>query len=155
MPDQTLTEDHFRDAGLRHVDDAQMLRRGHRLPNADHLAGFAVECLLKSLLIRFDLASMSAGNVPKPRLAGTGKNLGHMPGPADEIVSVEVELHGRGASRMVALARDLSEAFEGWDVADRYKDGRHVKEATVASRLDLMERTVDVHAECDLFGGLV
>lgn len=110
---------------------------------------------MKSLLIRFGLAVMSAGAVPKPQLAGSSTKLSHMPGPADEIISIEAELHGRGASQMVALARDLSAAFEAWDVSDRYNDGMHVVPAEVARRLELVERTVDLHAECDLFGGLV
>lgn len=114
-----------------------------------------MECLLKSLLIRFGLAAMSAAKEPRPQSAGTGKPLGHMPGPADEIVSIEIELHGRGVTQMVDLARDLSDAFDGWGVSDRYKDGGHVKHETVAGRLALMERTVDMHAECELFGGLL
>lgn len=113
-----------------------------------------MECLLKSLLLRFGVASMPDG-ASVPKTDGQGKKLWHMPGPADEIVNMEIELHGRGASQMVVLARSLSEAFEQWDVSDRYKDGSDVEDVIVARRLALMERTVDVHAECDLFGGLV
>ncbi|MCX5342983.1 hypothetical protein [Streptomyces atratus] len=52
MPEPTQ-EDHFASAATRHFHDGDYLRKGSRLPSADHLYGFAAECAVKSLLLRF------------------------------------------------------------------------------------------------------
>lgn len=49
MSNTSLTED-FLDAMDRHWRDAELLRSGERLANADHLYGLSAECGLKALL---------------------------------------------------------------------------------------------------------
>ncbi len=45
----------FYDAHLRHLRDAEILYAQSRFANADHLYGFAAECGLKRLMLRFGM----------------------------------------------------------------------------------------------------
>jgi hypothetical protein len=87
VPDITA-EGHYAIAGRRHYDDADYLREDGRLPNADYHYGFAVECALKSLLLRYTHTTMNPPKPGDPALSkppwirgadGKRKSLGHLP----------------------------------------------------------------------------
>lgn len=50
VPEPTQ-EEHFASAASRHFHDGDYLRKGRRLPSADHLYGFAAERAVESLLL--------------------------------------------------------------------------------------------------------
>lgn len=99
MP-QIPHEEHYARAGRRHYDDAVYLHEDDRLPNADYHYGFAVECALKSLLLRFTHATMNPRNPGSPPPArpwvpgpdGKAKSFGHLPELWSDVAAL---LHGR------------------------------------------------------------
>ncbi len=54
----------FLDAQARHLEDADLLREGSRLANADHLYGLAAECGLKALMKAFGMPFEEARGLP-------------------------------------------------------------------------------------------
>jgi hypothetical protein len=55
----------FWDAHERHWEDAELLQKEERLPNADHLYGLSAECGLKALMVGMGLAVGPRGSVPR------------------------------------------------------------------------------------------
>ncbi|WP_217196052.1 hypothetical protein [Streptomyces buecherae] len=153
-------EHHYAHAALRHFEDAAFLHDRERLSNADHHFGFAVECALKSLLLRFTAATMApkkpGGRPPKSpwvRDPTTGKaahTYSHLPW-----VSTDVALltHGRPANRLTAVLAGLT-AFDTWSVDDRYLDGSNVLEADVQRRRNVAEDILRLHEQALITGRL-
>ncbi|MEU4599901.1 hypothetical protein [Nocardia sp. NPDC023988] len=153
MP-HTSDEDHFRRAAERHHDDAVHLQDSARLPNADHHYGFAVECALKSLMLRYGGASMGPkknGKLPNKPWIGSGQNdLGHLPGLWSEL---RLHLHGRSGGKLMALLT-RSEPFDTWDVSDRYRECPGLLESTVTQRKKASTEIMSLHQEALLAGRL-
>ncbi|MER5736569.1 hypothetical protein ABT117_12960 [Streptomyces sp. NPDC002262] len=151
-------EHHFAHAALRHYEDAVLLHDGVRLPNADHHFGFAVECALKSLLLRFTTVSMNPKPNGKPAskpwsmhpTTGKVQEHGHLPELATDI---SLLMHGRSASGLSAALTGLS-AFATWSVNDRYRDGSDVGEADVRQRRTVAENILALHDHALLTGRL-
>ncbi|MGC9442350.1 hypothetical protein [Streptomyces sp. WG5] len=80
MP-ETLQEDQFAKAAKRHFEDADYVHRDSRLPTADHLYGFAAECAVKSLLLRFTDVEMGPSNKPEIPHPSTPEDGGAPPSP--------------------------------------------------------------------------
>ncbi|WP_129842170.1 hypothetical protein [Streptomyces sp. RFCAC02] len=164
MP-QTSREDHYARAALRHHSDAVYLHDDGRLPNADHHFGFAVECALKSLMLRYTLVSMEpltpGGRPPSkpyiPRQAGKTKYIGHLPeawsDAGDVISDASLLLHGRTGSALAAILT-ASEPFAAWDVHERYSDGSSIDEADVLARRAASERILGLHEQALMDGVL-
>ncbi len=149
MP-QTSDEVHFATAARRHHDDAVYLHDGGRLPNADHHFGFAVECALKSMLLRSKAASMGpkpngkTGN--KPWVVGSNgqaKELGHLPTLWSEAI---LQVHGRSGGRLSALLTG-SGPFNTWDVGERYLDGTGVVVSDVNARRAASAQVLLLHQQ--------
>ncbi|MFJ6420460.1 hypothetical protein [Streptomyces hydrogenans] len=151
-------EHHFAHAALRHYEDAVLLHDGARLPNADHHFGFAVECALKSLLLRFAVISMGTKPNGKPAskpwstdpTTGKVQEHGHLPELATD---VSLLMHGRSASGLTTAIAGLS-AFATWSVHDRYLDGSDVAEADVRQRRTVAENILALHDHALLTGRL-
>lgn len=147
-------EEHFARAALRHHRDAKYLHADGRLPNADHLYGFAVECALKSMLLRYLGASMGPKSngrpATKPWTPHDQKEYGHLP---KIWTDVSILAHGRTASKIAAVLSS-SMPFRGWDVADRYTDGASISAATVASRQAAAEAVLNLHDQAIISGVL-
>jgi hypothetical protein len=121
----------FGSAARRHLADAQLLKQSVRLPNADHLAGFAAECALKEILIRFLGARSTCGKPVTMSSAGRRTAHGHLPMLWDEVKHL---LAGRaGGNALAALL--THNPFSAWSVDDRYSDGRASTANAVATRL--------------------
>jgi hypothetical protein len=88
----------FGSAARRHLADAQLLRQGGRLPNADHLAGFAAEYVLKEILVQF-LGARSTSGRPVTISAGRRTAHGHLPMLWDEVKHL---LAGRAGGNVLA-----------------------------------------------------
>ncbi|WP_242426808.1 MULTISPECIES: hypothetical protein [unclassified Streptomyces] len=149
-------EHHFAHAALRHYKDAVLLHDGARLSNADHHFGFAVECALKSLLLRFTTATMGPKPNGKPAtkpwsmnpMTGAFQEHGHLPGLTTD---VSLLTHGRSAASLTAALAGLS-AFATWSVHDRYLDGSAVVEADVRQRRTVAENILALHEQALITG---
>ncbi|MFH8558229.1 MULTISPECIES: hypothetical protein [Streptomyces] len=157
MP-QTSTEDHYARAAIRHHDDAIYLHDDGRLPNADHHFGFAVECALKSVILRYTQVSMNPtkpGKPPSvkpwaPDAAGKPQHFGHLPGLWSDVALL---LHGRGGSILSGVLA-ASEPFDTWAVEDRYLDGAAVADPEVRSRRAAAQQILSLHQQALIAGVL-
>ncbi|MEU2356912.1 hypothetical protein ABZ599_28735 [Streptomyces misionensis] len=157
MP-QTSVEDHYARAAMRHHDDAIYLHDDGRLPNADHHFGFAVECALKSVILRYTQASMEPtrpGRPPSvkpwaPDAAGNPRYFGHLPGLWSDVALL---LHGRGGSILSGVLA-ASQPFDTWAVEDRYLDGAAIGETEVRSRRAAAELILSLHQQALIDGVL-
>ncbi|MEU5253014.1 hypothetical protein [Streptomyces longwoodensis] len=152
-------EHHYAHAALRHFKDAVFLLDNARLPNADYHFGFAVECALKSLLLRFTAATMDPKPNGKPSKSPwvkdpvTGKvahSYSHLPWVATDVALLT---HGRSATRLAAALGGLT-AFDAWSVDHRYLDGSSVVEADVRQRRTVAENIVRLHEQAIITGRL-
>ncbi|MCZ2526995.1 hypothetical protein [Streptomyces sp. HB2AG] len=134
------------------MNDAEYLHTGGRIPNADYHFGFAVECALKSLLLRFlgaKLDPKKPGGKPslKPWVLDSGTNkpreYGHLPWLEADIALLA---HGRAGARFLALL-DKLDAFSTWSVSGRYRDGADVDEKAVADRREAARDIMDLHMQ--------
>lgn len=120
-------QQHYALAAQRHHEDAVYLHDDGRIANADYHYGFAVECALKSLLLRYLQASMQPtkpGARPsnKPWLQGPNgkpKTFGHLPHIWSDVAML---LHGRSGNVLSGVLNG-STPFHDWTVDDRYLDG--------------------------------
>ncbi|MFH8290654.1 hypothetical protein [Streptomyces sp. NPDC018059] len=164
MP-QTSKEDHYAGAALRHHNDAVYLYDDGRLPNADHHFGFAVECALKSLMLRYtqvSVAPVKPGGQPTqkpyiPRQSGKPRYIEHLPeawsDTGDVISDATLLLRGRTGSALSAIL-SASAPFATWSVHDRYSDGSSVIEADVRARRAASERILGLHEQALIDGVL-
>lgn len=164
MP-KTSKEDHYASASVRHHKDAVYLHDDGRLPNADHHFGFAVECALKSLLLRYTRVSMDPvkpGGQPTsrpwiPQQAGKARYIEHLPEAWSDTVGVisdvTLTLHGRTGSQLSA-ALTAAVPFATWSVHDRYSDGASVVESDVRARRAASEQILLLHQQALIAGVL-
>ncbi|GAB2771124.1 hypothetical protein [Streptomyces daliensis] len=150
-------EHHYAYAARRHYEDAVYLHDDGRIPNADHHFGFAVECALKSLLLRHLGATMNPkkGGRPSPKpwvptSDGKARDFGHLPWIWDDVALM---LHGRSGSALAGLLSGSS-PFEAWSVDDRYLDGTAVVETAVAERRTSADQILRLHQQALLTGVL-
>ncbi|GAB2791638.1 hypothetical protein GCM10027073_24880 [Streptomyces chlorus] len=155
---ETLQEDHFARAAKRHFDDAAYVHRDSRLPTADHLYGFAAECAVKSLLLRFTDVAMGPSNKPEvahPEPPDDDPERTLQFGHINQLVR-EIKLLARGRSGAplhAALDGDLR-VFRGWHVSTRYSDGTYAQAEVVERRRDAARRILTLHEHALLHGKL-
>jgi hypothetical protein len=133
-------------AALRHHKDAQFLLSSERLPSADHLAGFAAECSLKSIFIEL-LGGRMKG--VKPQLPGTGTQ--HLPGLWESVQVAASE--GRASANVVSLL-GANNPFVEWDISDRYGAGADIDRKRVQDHVDAATRLIVAYTEAKLSGAL-
>ncbi|MET7871617.1 hypothetical protein [Streptomyces cyaneofuscatus] len=162
---QTSKEDHYAGAALRHHYDAVYLHDDGRLPNADHHFGFAVECALKSLMLRYTqvtVAPLRSGGQPTtkpyiPQQAGRPRYIEHLPeawsDTGDVISDATLLLRGRTGGALSAIL-SASAPFAAWSVHDRYSDGSSVIEADVVARRAASEQILGLHEQALIDGVL-
>ncbi|WP_406007235.1 hypothetical protein OG440_14350 [Streptomyces sp. NBC_00637] len=153
-------EHHYAHAALRHYNDGVFLHDSARLPNADYHYGFAVECALKSLLLRFTPATMDPkkpGGLPSkspwvkdPATGKASHSYSHLPWVATDVALLT---HGRSATRLSAALGGLT-AFNTWSVDDRYRDGSNVAEGEVQRRRTVAEDILRLHEQALITGRL-
>jgi len=125
----------FGNAANRHFRDAVLLEMNERLPNADQLAGFAAECALKEILIRFLGAQRTRSKPVSVHADGKQTSHGHLPPLWGEVAAA---LSGRSGG---AFAGFLAEnPFSSWSVDDRYSNGDGIAPNLVAARLAAARR---------------
>ncbi|WP_328533421.1 hypothetical protein OG836_29015 [Micromonospora zamorensis] len=139
----------FDSAATRHLHDAALLHGSGRLPNADHLAGFATECALKAILISFLGAQQTTGK-PYSTIGGQKKDHGHLPGLWDEVKMV---LNGRTGGPVFSGLLTHN-PFTGWSVNDRYGDGSGVTAQTLAARLTAAQKVLGHLQNAKILGTL-
>jgi hypothetical protein len=153
-------EYHYAHAAVRHYKDAVYLQDGDRLPNADYHFGFAVECALKSLLLRFTAATLNPRKSGKPPAkapwipdpeTGKPREYSHLPWVAADVALLT---HGRSAARLASALGGLS-AFETWSVDDRYRDGDTTVEEEVRRRRTVAEEILTLHEQALITGRLL
>ncbi|MBQ1090129.1 hypothetical protein [Streptomyces sp. B93] len=155
-------EHHFAHAARRHYEDADYLLKGTRLSNADHHYGFAVECALKSLLLRFTAVTMDPVKPggqrakkpylpnPNPATNKPARQYGHLPWVATDVALLT---HGRSASPLTTALGGLS-AFASWSEQHRYLDGSEVVEADVRQRRTVAQNILALHEQALITGRL-
>lgn len=104
----------FANAHDRHRQDAEFLENATRLPNADHLYGFAAECGLKALMTVFGMP-----------VTGTGD-----PRSRDDRVHID-RLWARyptylSSQHVADYPLDVENYFDDWRAGDRYEGEGHV-----------------------------
>ncbi|MCQ9707396.1 hypothetical protein ACRWOO_00515 [Streptomyces sp. NEAU-PBA10] len=153
MPELTQ-EEHFASAATRHFRDGDYLREGSCLPSADHLYGFAAECAVKSLLLRF--TEVSTGPLEGEKRPSKRPRAKHPEEPnrtilfghVNELVGqVGLFARGRSGAPLHALVAGDLRVFEKWDVSDRYRDGRQVRADAVDDRRDAAHRILSLHEQ--------
>ncbi|MER6104584.1 hypothetical protein ABT115_20215 [Streptomyces sp. NPDC001832] len=153
MPEPTQ-EDHFASAATRHFHDGDYLRKGSRLPSADHLYGFAAECAVKSLLLRFTevaIGPLEGEEKPsaKPRVRHPEDSeriieFGHV----NELVrEIKLFASGRSGAPLHALLDSDLRVFKKWNVKYRYYDGGWVQSDVVDKRRDAAHRILVLHEQ--------
>lgn len=152
MPEKPQ-EDQFAAAATRHFRDADYLRDASRLPSADHLYGFAAECAVKSLLLRFTEVTMGSPKPEAPHPDDPDRTIefGHI----NELIR-EIKLLARGrtgAALYTVLDGDLR-AFRGWRVHHRYSDGGYAQAEVVDKRRDAAHHILFLHQQALLDGRL-
>ncbi|MFG2560016.1 hypothetical protein [Streptomyces sp. NPDC048496] len=151
MPEPTQQQ-HFASAALRHFLDGDYLRKGSRLPSADHLYGFAAECAVKSLLLYFTEVQMEPlEGEEKP----SAKPRARHPEDAERIIEFghvnelvrEIKLFasGRSGAPLHALLDSDLRAFRRWNVAHRYRDGGWLQADVVDKRREAAHRIVSLN----------
>lgn len=124
----------FKAAAVRHFADAQMLQKAGRLPNADHLTGFAAECALKSLVALHMGGQVSGGYAHWPASHRGGRRISDHLG--DTLwVEVATLANTRSAPDEVRVLL-TNDPFKGWEVSDRYASGQHISGSIVESHID-------------------
>ncbi|WP_111556912.1 hypothetical protein [Kitasatospora sp. SolWspMP-SS2h] len=158
QPSQPVQDEtQYAKAAKRHYDDAIHLHSIKRLANADYHFGFAVECALKSLLMRYAGASLS----PKPNgraakapwildASGTVKELSHLP---TLWTAVALHLQGRQGGRLSAVLL-ANNPFANWSVDHRYLDGTAVTENDVSGHRTAAEQILRLHDHALIAGAL-
>jgi hypothetical protein len=110
----------FLNAHRRHMDDAEFLFQASRLPNADQLFGFAVECGLKSLMSKFGMP-IDANGEPT---SGTDRK------HADMILNrYEAYRSTNVVGANYALASPNH--FQDWHASQRYAESSDITPAAV------------------------
>ena len=98
----------FLDAHERHRGDAELLKDGNRLANADHLFGISAECGLKCLMIQFGMPMDT--DKPKDR-----KDRVHV-----NEIWIRFEAYRSGHLQGINYALPTVNPFLDWDVNQRY-----------------------------------
>jgi hypothetical protein len=98
----------FLDAHERHWEDAELLKDGNRLANADHLFGISAECGLKCLMIQFGMPMDT--DKPKDRQDRIHVNK----------IWIRFEAYRSGHLQGINYALSLPDPFMDWDVNQRY-----------------------------------
>lgn len=150
-------EKQYASAAARHYEDACHLHSLKRLANADYHFGIAVECALKSLLLRYSGASL--GPKPSGRLAkapwifdsdGRAKELSHLP---PLWTDVALHLQGRQGGRLGAVLL-AGTPFANWSIDHRYLDGTSITETNVLSHRNAAEQILLLHDQALIAGAL-
>lgn len=110
-------------AARRHYKDAQFLFGGDRWPNADHLAGVAAECGLKTILLGYFGATLNQRNMPV--YGQPNRWLGHLNALWNELPQV---VSGRTAGPVFTALLAGQPPFVNWNIDDRYSDGSAITE---------------------------
>jgi hypothetical protein len=104
----------FREAAVRHWDDAHLLTHESRFANADQLFGLAAECALKAVMI-----ALGAQTDPQ----GDFSSKLHVNDLWDELNAFAA---GRQGARYLApLARFADNPFADWQTGQRYAANAH------------------------------
>jgi hypothetical protein len=137
----------FKAVARRHYQDALYLLEGRRWPNADHLAGVAAECGLKAMLLDYLGATLDPWDMPvHPQATTKRQRLGHVNQLWGQLPLI---VRGRSARPFTGLLT-WQDPFNGWDIADRYSDGKAVSETdadghvTTAGKILLMIQQAEV-----------
>jgi hypothetical protein len=115
-----------------------------RVPNADHLAGFAAECGLKAILEGWYGATLKG-----KFLEWNGKQVGsHVNKLWGEAATA---LTGRTGATLAALLQG-SVPFANWAVDDRYSDGTAVSGQSARDHVGMARKVIEILDQAILDG---
>lgn len=138
----TTANSDFAAAGLRHLQDAQLLHQQQRWPNTDHLSGIAAECGLKAILLQFLGGGLNTRGFPTHAAIPRGRDYyGHIDTMWGQLAATA---HGRGGAQFTALISAPC-PFTAWNVAERYSDGQHISEQRASGHLSEAKKILAMH----------
>jgi hypothetical protein len=140
----------FRLSATRHYHDADFLNNAGRHINADHLAGVAAECAIKSILCGPAGLPVPSSGPPKQ---GT-VSFSHLPqlwASAGTYLSGITNLSIPQLSQMLAGGNP----FASWSVHDRYEDGNAIPPNRTQGHLAAAKQLVGVVEQAVLSGLVV
>ncbi|MCC6437435.1 MAG: hypothetical protein IT196_20565 [Acidimicrobiales bacterium] len=127
----------YAESSQRHARDAVHLAEVGRVENADHLAGFAVECGLKALLC--GPGGVSVPDAGAPRHGGVA--FGHLPGLWDDVALYFTGPLVRSVPGLASLlAQPNIFKQHSWSISDRYESDGYVGDARSEALLALTFR---------------
>lgn len=136
----------FAQAARRHYDDATHLLSQERLGSAEHFAGFAAECALKVILLRFLGATLNSAGLPQ----NGQMTYRHLPRLWND---VGLTATGRSGAVFAALLAKPN-PFTRWAVSDRYTDATHISKAQVEDHLNAAREIITLQQSAVLSGQL-
>lgn len=114
----------FVEASIRHFDDADWLAGDGREPNAGQLYGFAAECGLKALLVKYGLETDSDGDIVRRSSSGSDQSAfrQHINEPKQQTKLINSALNfspERKYLEYMAMLSSLGD-FSSWTTDHRY-----------------------------------
>jgi hypothetical protein len=101
----------YRDAAVRHFEDAQLLDVNRRTANADQLFGLSAECALKAVM---------SGLGMKLRGDGSPQEKGHRVHINNLWMEFVTFAQSRSGAKYAAMLDPMKNPFIDWDVSQRY-----------------------------------
>jgi hypothetical protein len=98
---------------------------------ADQLAGFAAECSIKAILVRYMGATATPGKKPQSVHQNKTTWHGHLPNLWNEFALLA---HGRSGAQLVAFTAGPN-PFAKWSINDRYLDGTAITDKQTEGHL--------------------
>lgn len=126
----------FRDAHLRHWQDAELLKQAGRWANADQLYGYSAECGLKAVMVANGMPVDETGSPTERRHK---QHIQYLWGTFRSFV------FGRPTA---SLLHHLPEQnpFARWSQNDRYAASRHFTAATVRSHREAAQQVREFYS---------
>jgi hypothetical protein len=103
----------FKNAAIRHYNDAELLYSNNRLANADHLYGLSAECYLKAEIIRMNPSFVDASSNWINR-SEHGKHV--------NILWNQFQNYIQGRTTALTFINSENNDFSDWSVNDRYEN---------------------------------
>jgi hypothetical protein len=136
-------------AARRHYKDAQFLFGGGRWPNADHLAGVAAECGLKTILLGYLGVTLNQRNMPVYGQAN--RSLGHINALWNELPQV---VSGRTVGPAFTALLAGQSPFVNWTIDDRYSDGSAITQQDALGHINTAKAILGILEQAMLTGAV-
>lgn len=130
----------FEESCIRHYEDAEILKKNNRLPNAAQLYGFCAECGVKHIII----AKKYVGSIsPKEK-----KHIHELKGPVLQLLS------GRATGLYTKLEKVFDD-FADWHTSHRYEENQTNDDKQIIEKWQLAAEDIKKTIELINIGGIL